>query len=71
MYDCLLRAFDRIKGTANQMLARLHKNLNRHILRNTIFLDQAAAELKLRICCGWKPDFNLLKANTAQKCEKF
>ena len=63
MYDCTMGSFQSLEGFSNDVLPRLRQDLNRHILRNQILLDQGTAKTILRIGRRRESDFNLFKAH--------
>ena len=69
--DDVLCAFDRFKGLFDQMLTRLNKNLNRHIVGNVVFLDQLAADLVLGFRSAGEADLDFLEAHVAESVEEF
>ena len=68
--DGALRPGDGLEAAADELLARLHQDLDRDILRNAVFLDQAAAEVELRIRGGGETDLDLLEADAHQEIEE-
>ena len=64
------RTLYRLKGSLYDMLPRLSENLDRHILRNHIPLDQGTDEIIFRIRGGRKSHLDLLKPDLCQHPEK-
>ncbi len=60
------RAFDRLKGLADNMFPRLRQHLDGYILRDHIPLNQGTDKIIFRIGCRREADFNFLKANQNQ-----
>ena len=57
------RAFDRFKCTADDVFPRLGQDLNRHIRRDHILLDQSSDKVEFCFGGGRKADFDLLEAD--------
>jgi hypothetical protein len=57
------------EGTHDQVLAALAKNLERHVLRDALLLDQPPAEIELDLGGGRKAHLDLLEADADQQLE--
>ncbi len=62
MYDHIFSALNRLKGLPDQVLPGLHQNLNGHVVRNQVFLDQRTEDLIFRLRGGGKAYLNLLES---------
>jgi hypothetical protein len=67
VYNRAPRTAQAFKGAANQFLARLHQDLNRDIVRNAVFVNQAADEVELDLRSGRETDFDFLEADCTSK----
>jgi hypothetical protein len=70
MHDGAPRSLDRLEGAPDQVLARLHQHLDRHVLGDAVLLDQAAQEVELGVRRGRETDLDLLEADAHQQIEK-
>src|ERR1700754_1184086 len=71
MDDRARRAFERLERARDQVLARLHKHFDRHIVGNARFVDQLANEIEVGLRCGRKSDFDFLEADRHEHLEEF
>jgi hypothetical protein len=60
----------RLEGSDDQVLARLHQGLDGDVLRNPPLLNQPAHERVVRPACGGEPDLDLLEAHLDQQVPK-
>ena len=70
MNDYIFRAGDSLEGFANQVRARLHQNLNGHVVGNQVAVNQCAQCFVFGIGSRGEPDLNLFKSNVYQCFEK-
>ena len=70
MQDDVLRAADRLKRPLDQVAARLHEHLHRHVVRNQALLDQIPQRFELRFRGCRKADLDLLEADLHERLEK-
>ena len=70
MHDDVFGALDGFKGLLDQVLARLHQNLNGHVVGNVVVLDQFAANFVLGFRRAGKADLDFLKAHIHQRMEE-
>ena len=59
-----------LKRSSYNVFPRLRKDLNRHILRDLILLNQLPGKGKLRLRSCRKTDFNLFEAQLHQQIKK-
>ena len=71
MHNDILCALNCLKCLLDDMLSRLCQNLDRHIIRNQILLDQCTAKLIFCLRCCRETDLDFLEAYTYQFFEKF
>ena len=67
--DDVLGALDGLKRLFDQVLARLDKHLDGHIVRDMAALDERAQDLVLRLRRGGEADLDLLKSDIHQHVE--
>ena len=66
MHNGVLGTFDAFKRALDQIFAALHEDLDGHIIRNKILVDEVAAEIKIGLRGRWKADFNFLETDFEQ-----
>jgi hypothetical protein len=69
--DDVLRAAQGFQRTHDQVLAALAENLDRDVVGDAVFLDEAAAEIEFDLRCGRETDLDLLEADGDQHREVF
>ena len=69
--DGVLDALQGIERLADDVLARLRQDLDRHIVRDQVFLDEAAQELVLRLRCSREADLDFLEADFEEHLVEF
>ena len=69
MHDRPLRARDGFEGAADQFLARLGQDLDRHVVGDQVLVDDLADEGEIRIGRGGEADLDLLEAHVAERLE--
>ena len=62
MNDCLTTAFDRFKGSFDQLFSTLCQDLYADIIRDHFALDQLTQEIIFDLACCRESDFDLLKS---------
>jgi len=68
--DRCRRALDCLEGSPNQVFAALREDLNRDVLRDSIFIDQPTNEIELRRRGARKADLDLLEPDCHQRLEE-
>ena len=66
MDDGVFGTFDAFKSAADEILAALHQNLDGHIWRNAVVVNQVTAEIKISLAGRWETDLNFLEAHFHQ-----
>ena len=69
MHNRLRCALNRLKSTGNQVLTRLHQNLNGHIRRNVAVLNQGAHKIKVSLRRRRETHLNFLVTHLHQQLE--
>ncbi len=70
MNDRALRADQRLHGLLDQILAGLHEALDRDVIGDAPFLDEAAVEGELGVRGRWKSDLDFLEPTLHQRVEE-
>ena len=69
MHNRPWRAGQTLVCSFKKFATTLHKNLNRHIIRNQILLDQQSHEIKIGLTRGWKTNFDLFESHFDERLE--
>ena len=69
VHDGPRRAFDRLEGAPDQVVARLGEHLRVDIARDQVALDQRAGKVELHRRRRREPDLDLLEADVGQEAE--
>ena len=70
MHHGLLTTLKRLKGACDQVLACLHEHLHSDVVRDQVFIDQAAHEVELNLRGGRKTHLDLFKAALQKRVKK-
>ena len=69
VHNRLRCALNRLKSAGNQMLTRLHQNLNGHIRRNVAVLNESAHKIKVSLRRRGETNLNFLVTHLHQQLE--
>ena len=69
MKDGVFRAAQRVDAADDQLFAALAEDLNRNIVRNAAFLDQAPAKIEFDLRRAGEPYFDLLETDAHEHLE--
>ena len=71
MYDRLLTALNRFKGTRDQLFPALCQHLNIYVIRNHIMLNRVAQKIEFNLTCCRETNFDFPKAQLYQILKHF